>query len=208
MANVGEAPIPPTPVLPYDAEVEYLQSDGNAYIDTGVKTTSDVRVVVSLNMSEPNGNVPIYGGRVAANNKSNALFYYKANNWSWRYGNEEKTIAHSGTLGDFITSNKTTARTMVISGAKSGSVSCTAATFTTDYNMYIFSSNNGGTAITTANSAAMKIKSVEMYDGSTLVRNYISVRKNGVGYLYDKVSGQLFGNANSTGAFTYGNDKT
>jgi len=97
---------------------------------------------------------------------------------------------------------------MVISGAKSGSVSCTAATFTTDYNMYIFSSNNGGTAITTANSAAMKIKSVEMYDGSTLVRNYISVRKNGVGYLYDKVSGQLFGNANSTGAFTYGNDKT
>jgi hypothetical protein len=50
------------------------------------------------------------------------------------------------------------------------------------------------------------MKSVEMYNGSTLVRSYIPVRKNGVGYLYDRVSGELFGNANSTGAFTYGND--
>ena len=43
------------------------------------------------------------------------------------------------------------------------------------------------------------------YTGS---RNLIPVRKGTVGYLYDKVSGQLFGNANSTGAFTLGPDVT
>jgi hypothetical protein len=40
----------------------------------------------------------------------------------------------------------------------------------------------------------------------TPVRDYIPVRKNGVGYLYDKVSGNLFGNVALNSAFTYGND--
>lgn len=35
---------------------------------------------------------------------------------------------------------------------------------------------------------------------------FIPVRKNGVGYLFDKESQTLHGNANSSGAFTYGND--
>ena len=36
----------------------------------------------------------------------------------------------------------------------------------------------------------------------------IPVRKDGVGYMYDKISGQLFGNAAGTGAFVIGPDKT
>ena len=40
----------------------------------------------------------------------------------------------------------------------------------------------------------------------TLVRSYVPVRVGSVGYLFDRVSGQLFGNA-GTGAFTLGPDK-
>ena len=36
----------------------------------------------------------------------------------------------------------------------------------------------------------------------------IPVRKDGVGYMYDKISGQLFGNAAGKGAFVIGPDKT
>ena len=46
-----------------------------------------------------------------------------------------------------------------------------------------------------------------MFNNTILVHDFISVRKNGVGYLYDKVSGRLFGNSGS-GTFTYGNDVT
>ena len=41
-----------------------------------------------------------------------------------------------------------------------------------------------------------------------LLFDLIPVRKNGVGYLYDKVSGELFGNAAGSGSFSYGDDKT
>ena len=44
-----------------------------------------------------------------------------------------------------------------------------------------------------------------MWDGETLVRDYIPVRVGQVGYMYDKVSGQLFGNS-GTGNFILGND--
>ena len=66
--------------------------------------------------------------------------------------------------------------------------------------------NNAGTPTSITNGIPIKWKKVKMYNGSTLVRDYIPVRKNGVGYLYDKVSGQLYGNAAGSGSFTYGND--
>lgn len=47
----------------------------------------------------------------------------------------------------------------------------------------------------------------KIWDNGTLVRDYIPVRVGTTGYMYDKVSGQLFGNAGS-GSFTYGNDVT
>ena len=64
--------------------------------------------------------------------------------------------------------------------------------------------NSNGTP--TATSSKVRIKAFEVYNGTTLVRDYIPVRKNGVGYLYDKVSETLFGNVASSGSFTYGND--
>lgn len=191
--------------LPYDAQVEWLKSDGDAYINTGIMTTSNIRVIATFTMlSGESTNCAIYGGRVANNNNSNVLFCnISGGKWSWRYGNVNKEAAATLT-GTFTASNKAAANVMVISGASSVSITSNTASFTTNYPMYLFCMNNGGS--NTYSSPYIEMKSVEMYNGSTLVRNYIPVRKNGVGYLYDRVSGNLFGNANSTGAFTYGND--
>ena len=53
----------------------------------------------------------------------------------------------------------------------------------------------------------MRLYSCEVTDsGGNKIRDFIPVRKNGIGYLYDKVSGELFGNASGSGAFTYGSD--
>jgi hypothetical protein len=45
-----------------------------------------------------------------------------------------------------------------------------------------------------------------MYQNGSLVRDFIPVRKGQVGYMYDKISGRLFGNIGS-GSFTFGPDK-
>ena len=49
-----------------------------------------------------------------------------------------------------------------------------------------------------------KIYYCQIIDG-VLVRDFIPVRVGQVGYMYDRVSGQLFGNA-GTGAFIVGPD--
>ena len=61
---------------------------------------------------------------------------------------------------------------------------------------------NGNTSINTNG----RISSCKIYHSGVLVRDYIPVRKGTVGYMYDRVSGQLFGNQ-GTGAFIIGPDK-
>ena len=52
---------------------------------------------------------------------------------------------------------------------------------------------------------AFKTGSVQITKGDSLVRDYIPVRKGTVGYLYDRVTRKLFGNA-GTGDFVLGPD--
>lgn len=53
--------------------------------------------------------------------------------------------------------------------------------------------------------ATLSMFSFKILQNSTLVRDFIPVRKGKTGYMYDKVSGQLFGNA-GTGDFVLGPD--
>ena len=46
---------------------------------------------------------------------------------------------------------------------------------------------------------------VKITAGTTVLYNLVSVRKDGVGYMYDTISGELFGN-DGTGSFTLGSD--
>lgn len=53
----------------------------------------------------------------------------------------------------------------------------------------------------------VRVHSLKCYEDGVLILDFIPVRVGQVGYMYDKVSGLLFGN-NGTGNFTLGNDKT
>ena len=54
--------------------------------------------------------------------------------------------------------------------------------------------------------ASCNIYSIKIWDNNILVRDLIPVRKGNIGYMYDRVSGQLFGNQ-GTGDFVIGPDK-
>lgn len=65
----------------------------------------------------------------------------------------------------------------------------------------IFASTNGSYPL------SGKVYYLKIYQNDNLVRDFIPVRVGTTGYLYDRVSGQLFENSGS-GSFTYGNDVT
>lgn len=188
----------------FDAEVEYLQSDGNVYIDTGVKVASSTKFDIDLSVETPPTDVNYYlfGGRISASEGCMYLFRNSSGNWKWYFGTKNSTVS-GVSVNRVRCQNIDAARHIYVN---SGHVAVTSQTFSTNNNFYLFAVNlNGGVNST---KPAFPIYSAKLYSSGTLVRDYIPVRKNGVGYLFDKKNKVLYGNANSSGAFTYGNDVT
>lgn len=77
-----------------------------------------------------------------------------------------------------------------------------SSSFTTGQNYYIFArkASNG-----TTQSRPCQFQFFRIWKGNELLRDYIPVRVGNVGYMYDQVSGQLFGNS-GTGDFILGPD--
>lgn len=200
-------------ILPYDAEVEYIESDGYAFINTGLKIASNIQFDFSLYLGQPQGNKWFFGGRTSssAGNMMCQLDINENKRYDWRYGNGTNASTSSNTLvyGAHRIHNTTAARSLVITNPNTTyTLTRTASTFSTNVDFMLFTAKLSEDAVPTTGTLGMKFYSGKMYSGGTLVRDYIPVRKNGVGYLYDKVSKTLFGNAAGTGSFTYGNDKT
>ena len=195
-----------------DAEVEWIQSNNSAYIDTGIVPTSR-NFVIELNFQWI-GNVATdfetFIGFMAASTMPRSGFHKY--NGKWMHGtnvtsdtgivvdNDKHTIKIIGDARNnketlYIDGNVITEATTNSQGIANNSLS------------YYISARHRSNTID--NPSFMRIGYVKIYyPTDTLVRDYVPVRNNGVGYLYDKVSGELFGNANSSGSFTYGNDKT
>lgn len=197
----------PTPILPYDAQVEYLQSNGSQYIDSGVECKSDLSVKFKFMVSS-NSNSAICGGITSisggyfrhhcspynsnfywlqSNNRSTSsiIFSYAVNTW-----NEVDIDATNGTY----TINNTSGIFPIIGTLQ-----------TTGKNFGIFARIGGGSMA--IQYRACKFSYFQILREGTLLRDFIPVRKNGVGYMYDRISGELFGNS-GTGSFAYGNDVT
>ena len=205
----------------YDSQVEWLQSDGTAYIDTGIKPfnkangTHVMKIEIEIvTLDGFRGNTAIFGSRISNNNTQFTLQFYidqtgTGNNcWRWAFGNTSKQPTHNKTNGTFALYNSISGSDMVmnITGQHSITSGITNVDVENDYPIFLFAQNSGGSVAGRSNSQYLRIKWCKLYDGMTLLRDFIAVRKNGVGYMYDRVSGQRFGNADVSGAFTYGND--
>lgn len=193
-----------TPVLPYDTEIEYLQSSGTQYIDTGINGQSVTRFVVNgyCNVNGSN-NAQLLGG-----NEQGASTFF---------GARVTTVTHwyctnsSGGLGD-PAHTSTIDATIVSTSSQTGTL--TDLTNNTTYNFTSFGSSSwsfpnsnlllfGG--YSTRRSHNARCYSLQIYTSSGLVRDFIPVRIGTTGYMYDRISGTLLGNA-GTGSFTLGND--
>lgn len=193
-------------LLPYDAEVEYLQSDGNQYIDTGVVVTKNYIIILDCAVISGSSFPTVLGALsenyqysipLALNNSGNPYTQVGgSSSYATLYSTNKfgSTIVHYICCGDgskqYISDGYKT-----VSASFSGSLSTLS--------MYLFARHKNDTTV--GNSATAKIGKVRMTVDGVLVRDFIPVRVGQVGYMYDKVSKRLFGNS-GTGSFTLGPD--
>lgn len=224
--NIGELYVGSTPIdkayigsqlvwekgssLPYDAQVEWLATDGTAYIDIGLKPTNTTTMEIVMDIPALSQNTWFWGCRASSSSRQYAL-YKESSKWSWRFGSKNASSTTGISQDRYTFDNHTSAGAYQLYIKHSGSTATLSAadnSFTCNYNFVIFGLNAAGSISASSMQDGLKCVSAKFWSGTTLVRDYIPVRKNGVGYLYDKVNNVLYGNARSTGAFTYGNDVT
>lgn len=187
-----------TPVLPYDAEIEYLQSSGTQYIDINIFgnglleyeikylwTSGDYKYVLGAQESDSVNRFSLMTGTW-----SNRRIYYNNGGSS----NEKYYTITAAEQAAPIISRKVY-YDIFLNTARKGYFS--AVTYTTPVTISVFAKHQGTTYGYgfVGRLYYLKIGNLDL----------IPVRVGQVGYMYDKVSGELFGNS-GTGSFTLGPD--
>lgn len=175
--------------------LEYLESSGTQYINTGFKPNNNTGVVATVKFqSVPKAHAGLFGSRTAAEKQYWCYYRYNDLTFATRYGTRaDIKIAATSTNKTVVEQNK---NALIVNGE---TVSASAQTFTGEYEMYIFSVNQSGA---TQYTSSFRLYACEIYDNGTLIRDYVPcINPSGAYGLYDRVNGEFYGNA-GTGAFT------
>ena len=193
-------------IKPYDAEIEYLESNGTQYIDTLYKPNGKTRIKVKgrytyPTLTESDSMHFLFGVR------DGSTFYDML--WNYfitSYGN----YLHYGTdTAEWFNNDSNKDVEVDLSyeggyynGEKKLTVIDTASQ--SNYSLYLLWCNIDGVG-QAARKPYGRMYYCKIYENNSLVLDLIPVRVGNVGYLFDKVSKQLFGNS-GTGSFILGPD--
>ena len=194
--------------LPYDAEVEWLESNGEQYVETNYIPRSIDRIIVRYTIYQENYNGnSIFASKTGAWDAiPNYWVYLKAQNigyqiWSFNPFKDLKKHVDYASVSecDLDMLNK---RIAVYEEGAAPAYTRIAVGVESENQLPIrlFPKEQ-------KNLARTRIMKFEVIRKGEKVADIIAVRKDGVGYMYDRVSGELFGN-DGTGAFVIGPDKT
>ena len=201
--------------LPYDSEVEYLESTGIPYIDTGILSDwsglvvrMEVEVFDTFTGSSQYrhffGSVfsPIATRTALSLERSasdNIRFYFKV-------GSVYQIAPNNLPTHQVITIDRPNG---LFSGEYSGGTwSRAVSTFEWDVvngNFNLFRVQ--GVSNTSPALAHSRFYMCRFIRNGVIIRNFIPVRVGNVGYMYDSVSKRMFGNAANSGDFIVGPDK-
>ena len=195
--------------LPYDAEVEFLESTGTQWIDTATPATSNTHVNVQFSDYTVAGTW-LFGARKAFQNSALGVYTdSSAPNNAWRraFGNFVSVPFTFSTIdlgvttfdydcGHFVGTREKVPLTVDFTDTS-------PAFDSSPYTIYLWTLNNCGVP---AYIAHAKIYGFKIWENSILVRDMIPVRVGSEGAMYDRVSRQLLRNQ-GTGAFVIGPDK-
>lgn len=186
-------------------QLQYIESHGTEYIDTGFKPNQNTRVVADVMLTNIDlGNV-IFGSRSEGENDSvgpdQFVIWHSNATFMDNYGTEDSTVVNLNGLNVRATIDKNKNVTSV----NGVSVTHAEQTFAPPYPMLIFTTNQGGDPYVV--NSFMRLYSFRIYSSSEdgndlLIRNFVPVKNPDGEYgLYDLVDGKFYSNA-GTGAFT------
>ena len=184
-------------------EIQYIQSSGTQYVDTGVRQNQNSRVVVDFQLVSPPADsyAWIFEGRDTGPKNRHSVYATKSNgNWYGGYGSASKNTNIQYDLSARITAdfNKNV--------LKIGNTSITFAqeVFQSLTSTVLFGCSTSGTI---AHYAQAKLFGCQFFDGDTLLRDFIPcVDPAGNVGLYDLVGAKFYGNS-GTGVFLAGPSK-
>lgn len=184
---------------PYDAKIEYLESDGSQFIDTGIIPTSNTGIGIVITNGTNKDNY-FCGLRNDIGNTrwciGTSLRLYAA------YGNVIDTAAVGRPTGliscylNYLNSKKFTSDFLPQEYA------LPQLGFTPLYNIRLFGSAGVAAGYTRWKG---RIHRVKISNDDLIIMDLIPVRVGNVGYMYDKVTRTLLGN-NGSGEFILGGD--
>lgn len=171
-------------------KIEYLQrSSGNVYIDVPVIARKGVRVEVDFQKTTTGQNF-VFGAFVS---NSICIQCYTGPAAVWRYGTNSKSISTNNTTRHIVIMDD---GIYILDGVTQQTF--TVSNFNTNLPITLFGRNSQGAFLG-------KIFSAKITDVDDTLYDLIPVRIGQVGYMYDRVSEQLFGNS-GTGDFILGPD--
>lgn len=194
----------PTP-LPYDAEIEYIRGDGNAYMTIPVRGTSTTTTFyLELIVNELTSGISLFGSRTSSSTRFCWVLSPEQNLMQVGYGSAYYNISLNFASGDVVSIQTTISGSnidyLIENKTKGTSNHHTFAlsSFATESFVYLFWSG-------VLNKSKNSVKRLWIANNGVKTSDCIPVRVDQTGYLYDKVSKTLLGNA-GTGRFLLGGD--
>ena len=195
-----------------DAYLDYVESDGSQYVDTGVVGGYGLNTVARYLWLEKPGNetaIMLGSATGSGDNSGNCEPIYTWNTYLYYdYGNNHGYYSGVSGSASYIPVNKLLLQTNVmtnqmyltVSGGTQEGADITRdgtepldSTFTTGQPMYIFASNRGGTAKYYAKGRIYSLQIYELNGAEwNLVRDFVPCKKDGVAGLYDKATKSIF----------------
>ena len=183
------------PVETPDAFVQYVESNGTQYVDTGIKGRCNTKADMTLQLMKV-ADTTFLGAR---NDNGDTRFLLCHGNSQGRvcaahvsfdWGNQYLSTSHPDRLvGSIMHDGTTVTLSATLNGETSVSTSREQAALDTGLNMYMFAANMSGAA---TYKASIRCYATRIWQDGVLVRDFWPCVKGGIAGLYDKVSGRIF----------------
>ena len=173
-------------------QLNYIESSGTQYIDTGFKHNQDSRIVAQLQQPiAPGTQSWLISARNSSSSASRALVYDPSRKWRVDYNASSTTGTKypeaEATDMIYFDFNK---NVLTFNGE---SYQWDALTFQCNYNLVLFARNTAGTIDAFA---SYRLYACKIYDNAVLVRDFIPCKNaSNVAGLYDLINGQFYGSA-------------
>jgi hypothetical protein len=188
---------------PYDAEIEYLEGSGTQYILTNIPNRSAFSMSLKFMLTSDASYEAIFGSVGNSPRRGFRLYRYNATVLYAQSGKLINVKTTTASIKNVVITFTATANNGTLSiSSNYGTSTTSSCDFSENTKWALFTSWVGGGVSGTITGRIYSFT----YSSSEQNVDLIPVRVGNVGYMFDKVSGKLFGNA-GTGNFILGHDK-